>query len=141
MKMKKRVLFESVMISALFVVLMSVTVLAGYPGPDEDEDYDYDDHGWGSYAYSYVKAWYSDPDTYDSEYFYSRRYAGSAQNYGTMYYCYFIDQVYFQGYVAGNTHSSSSGIDCTLVAAYTVAYFEKDDTIDSCEALAVRQIY
>jgi hypothetical protein len=141
MKMRKRFLFGSVMISAAFVVLLSSIVSAGYPGPDSDTDYDFDSYGWGCHARSYVIAWYSDPETYTYEQYFSSRVSGSAENYGPMYYAWFQDGNFDQGYTYSDSKPGSSGIDCTLVATYTVAYFIKDLTIDTCEALAYREIY
>lgn len=136
--MKRRVLFESLAIAAVVVSLLSSVVFAGYPSPDSDTDYDYG--SYSSYAKAYVIAYYGDPYTYTCEMYISSRYAGSAEYDGDMYYVWFIDEVYIQGYDDGSSHSGSSGIDCTLVAAYTVADFKKGAEEWTCEALAYREI-
>jgi hypothetical protein len=137
--LKVKLLFESAAISAVFVVLMSTAVFAGYPGPDYDTDTTFGDHG--NWVVSAVAGYYYGPSYYGSEEFYSVRENGYTEYASPMYYCWFIDEDYYYGSCPGEYLHNEANELCTLVASYTVSYFKYYDVVKPLEALACRQIY
>jgi len=131
--MNKKYIFESLMISAILVALLAPTVLA--IKTDSQTITDPGDHG--SYARAYVSATTNQAETiYDYEFWTSSRSAGSASYDGSMYYCWFIDGTYIQGYTAGSGASGSSGIDCSLAATHTSSDFIYGAQEWTCDATA-----
>jgi hypothetical protein len=129
--MNKRLIIQSFMISALVVALMSTTVFASSTSKTDTGIGRY-----GSYAEAYVKAYYTVPGSYTSEEYKASRDSGSASNDGAFYFCFFIDEQYYQGTEGSDSKLWSSGIDCSLAATYISADFIMGVEEWTCTALA-----
>ncbi|MFZ7138201.1 MAG: hypothetical protein ACOWW1_07265 [archaeon] len=95
-----------------------------------------DPGSYGSHSKAYVKVYYTTPGQFTGEEFLASRDPGTGQFDGAFYYCFFIDEEYYQGYDNDDEHDFDSDIDCTLAATYTTSDFKLGYQEWTCTALA-----
>ena len=131
--MRGKLLIQSATISALLVAILSTFVLTVYADCSTVDKYD--TYGYGSYVTSAVQG-YGYPGVYYAEDYYSVRYKGSGNYYGSMYYCWFADEDFTEGYTNENYLYDVDNKYCELVASYTRSSFKYGQTEYSLDALA-----
>ncbi|MDR2699411.1 MAG: hypothetical protein LBC12_01090 [Nitrososphaerota archaeon] len=134
--MDKKHVFESIMIAMLLVTMLSTAVFAAYPGPDNNTSSS--NGAFGTSVTAKVKGYYTiNNPKYTSGTFEVSRTSGTASVYGDLYFGYFIDQLWADGYTPNNSNTvNKGGISANLLSSYIQSYFISGSTVFPLEATA-----
>jgi hypothetical protein len=120
-KMKKKILFESICVSALLTLMVFSAVGTVFAEDWDDEDFDWGDYG--SVVGSYVAGDYGGSSVFDYGYFGSGRDKGSANYMGYLWFWWTIDTYTNEWYDEGVLRYEEGALEAQYLAVTTLSWF------------------